>query len=59
MFGLFRGNPVKKLEKEIHVKRERAVGLQRSGDLRAYAELIAEVENLEERLISMLGEHAS
>ena len=59
MFGLFRGNPVKKLEKEITAKRERAVTLQRSGDLRAYAELIAEVESLEERLISMLGDNAS
>ena len=55
MFGLFKSNPTKKLEKEIAAKRTQAVSLQRSGDLRAYAALIAEVEALEDRLVQELA----
>ena len=56
MFGWLKSNPTKKLEKEIAAKRTRAVSVQRSGDLRAYADLMAEIEALEEQLDRALAE---
>ncbi len=53
MFGWFKRNPVKKLEKEIAAKRTKAVAIQRSGDLRSYANIIAEIEELEDRLVEL------
>ena len=53
MFGWFKRNPVKKLEKEIAAKRTKAVAIQRSGDLRSYASIIAEIEELEDRLVEL------
>jgi len=53
MFGLFKTNPTKSLEKQISRKRAEAVGVQRSGDLRAYAKMIAEIEGLEDQLIAI------
>ena len=56
MFGWLKSNPTKKLEKEIAAKRSRAVSVQRSGDLRAYADLMAEIEVLEGELDRALAE---
>ena len=53
MFGWFKRNPVKKLEKEIAAKRAKAVAIQRSGDLRSYANIIAEIEELEDCLVEL------
>ena len=53
MFGLFKSNPTKSLEKQISRKRAESVGVQRSGDLRAYAKMIAEIEGMEDQLIAM------
>jgi len=36
MFGLFKKDPVKQLQKEYKKKSEKAMQVQRSGDLRAY-----------------------
>jgi hypothetical protein len=55
MFGFLKANPAKKLEKTIARKRVEAVGVQRDGDLRAYASLNAEIRDLEDQLIAMLG----
>lgn len=44
MFGLFKKDPTKKLEKEYEQLMEKARNVQRSGDLRAYAVLIEESE---------------
>ena len=52
MFGLFKRDNAQKLEKEIARKREQARDVQRSGDLRAYARLIEEIERLETQLES-------
>ena len=46
MFGLFKKDPTKKLEKEYERLMERARDMQRSGDLRAYAVLIEESETI-------------
>lgn len=44
MFGLFKKDPTKKLEKEYEQLMEKARNVQRSGDLRAYAVLVEESE---------------
>jgi len=44
MFGLFKKDPAKKLEKKYEQLMEKARNVQRSGDLRAYAALIEESE---------------
>lgn len=56
MFGWLKGSPTKKLEKEIAAKRARAVSVQRSGDLRTYADLMAEIEVLEGQLDEAIAE---
>ena len=44
MFGLFRKDPVKKLEKEYARKLELARDLQRKGDIVAYSKMSAEAD---------------
>ena len=44
MFGLFKSNPVKKLEKHYADQMAKAMQVQRSGDLKLYAKLIEEAE---------------
>ena len=53
MFGLFKKDPVKQLEKQYQVIMEEAMHIQRSGDLKAYArkieaaeKILAEIESL-------------
>ena len=53
MFGLFKSNPTKKLSSAIDRKRQEALAAQRSGDMRAFASLTAEVEALEDQLIAL------
>ena len=53
MFGLFKSNPTKKLSSAIDRKRQEALTAQRSGDMRAFASLTAEVEALEDQLIAL------
>ena len=53
MFGLFKSNPKKKLSQAIERKRQDAVTAQRSGDMRAFAELSAEITSLEDQLIAL------
>lgn len=47
MFGLFKKDPVKKLEKEYQVLMAKAMEIQRSGDLKHYARLIEESEAIQ------------
>ncbi|MGK0389567.1 MAG: hypothetical protein ACI94Y_002310 [Maribacter sp.] len=44
MFGIFKKDPIKKLEKEYLKVQEEAMRIQRTGDLRAYAVKITEGE---------------
>lgn len=46
MFGLFKKDPIKKLEKEYKAILVKARDTQRSGDLKAYARVIAESEDI-------------
>jgi len=50
MFGWFKKDPAKKLEKEISKKYEESVHLQRNGDLREYGRVMKEIEDLEKQL---------
>lgn len=50
MFGLFKKDPVKELEKQYRKLMEEAMHIQRSGDLRAYAEKIAEAEAVAKKM---------
>jgi hypothetical protein len=50
MFGLFKKDPVKKLEKEYQVLMAKAMEIQRSGDLKHYARLIEESETIQMKI---------
>lgn len=50
MFGIFKKDPIKKLEKEYLKLQEEAMHIQRSGDLRAYADKITESEEVLKKL---------
>lgn len=53
MFGLFKKDPIKKLEKEYSRLLEEAMALQRGGDIRGYAAKSAEAEAVMERILDM------
>jgi hypothetical protein len=46
MFGLFKSDPKKKLQKAYEAKLEKALHYQRNGDLRTHSTLMEEAENL-------------
>ena len=46
MFGLFKKDPIKKLEKEYDAILLKARDVQRSGDIKGYAKLMAESEEI-------------
>jgi hypothetical protein len=46
MFGLFKKDPVKKLEKQYYAMLEKARDIQRSGDIKAYSKIMADSEEL-------------
>jgi len=50
MFGLFKKDPVKKLEKQHQKLLEEAMHLQRGGDIKGYAAKMAEAEEVEKEL---------
>lgn len=50
MFSFFKKDPKTKLEKAYAAKMEEATNAQRSGDLRLYAKLIAESDELAKQL---------
>ena len=46
MFGLFKKDPLKELEKSYKAKLTEAMNAQRSGDIQSYARLSSEAEEL-------------
>lgn len=50
MFGLFKSNPIKKLEKQYADQMKKAMEVQRSGDLKLYAKLIEEAEGTADKI---------
>lgn len=53
MFGLFKKDPVKALEKEHQQLMEQGMAIQRSGDLKAYAAKIAEAEAVMDKIVEL------
>ena len=53
MFGLFKKDPVKALEKKHTRLMEEAMAIQRSGDLKAYAVKIDEAEKVMDEIVAM------
>jgi hypothetical protein len=53
MFGWFKKDPARDLQKQIDKKYEEAVALQRNGRLREYGALMKEIEDLELKLESL------
>lgn len=56
MFGLFKKDPIKKLEKEHAKLLEEAMNIQRSGDIKGYSAKMAEAEELEKKIEQMREE---
>lgn len=46
MFGLFKNNPEEKLKKQYEKKLEQARDLQRNGDIKGFAKVTAEAEEI-------------
>jgi hypothetical protein len=53
MFGLFKKDPRKNLEKEYYAKLEEAMHAQRNGDIKEYSELTAEAEKIQSQIQSL------
>ena len=53
MFGLFKKDPFKALQKKIQQKYTESVAFQRNGKLKEYGEVMKEIEALEEELIAL------
>ena len=56
MFGLFRKDPTKKIQKKIQQKYTESVALQRNGKLREYGEIMKEIDTLEQELNRLRAE---
>lgn len=50
MFGLFKKDPIKKLEKEYQKLLEEAMQLQRGGDIKGYSQKMAEAEEKQKEM---------
>jgi uncharacterized membrane protein (DUF106 family) len=46
MFGIFKANPLKKLQKQHAQLQEQAMMAQRNGDMRKFASLTSEAEKI-------------
>lgn len=57
MFGLFKRDPTAKLRKQYAAKLEQAVEAQRSGKIPHYAELMAESEEIAQRIDALERGH--
>ena len=54
MFGLFKKDPVKALEKKYQKLMEEAMQIQRSGDIKGYAAKMAEAEEVQKEIDKLL-----
>lgn len=57
MFGFFKKDPIKKMEKEYDSMLEKARDVQRSGDIKGYAKLMGEAEELYQKIEKLRGEN--
>ncbi|UUO25750.1 Lacal_2735 family protein [Colwellia sp. M166] len=53
MFSLFKKDPITKLNKRYQAKLEQAMNAQRNGDIRSYAMIMAEAENIQIKILEL------
>lgn len=53
MFRLFKSDPSKKLKKQHEQKLEQAMHAQRNGDMRTYAQLSVQAEEINQKIIEI------
>lgn len=53
MFGLFKSDPTKKLQREYDQLLEKGMQAQRKGDMKLFAELTSQAQALEAKIIAM------
>jgi len=53
MFSMFKRDPIKKLDKLYERKLEEAMNAQRNGDIKSYAMLTAEAENIKQQILAL------
>lgn len=58
MFGLFKRDPLARLQRDHQAKLAAAAEKQRNGDLHAYADLTAEAEEIERQIEALEAERA-
>ncbi len=58
MFGIFKKDPIKKLEKQYQQLMEEAMHIQRGGDIKAYSAKVAEAEEVQKKIEERLKEQA-
>ena len=56
MFGLFKKDPLKKLQKEYEAKLEEAMQMQRNGKIREYSFLSSEAEDIRSKILATKAE---
>ena len=50
MFSIFKANPTKKLNKQLDIKLELAMQAQRNGDIKSYALLTFEADEIQKKI---------
>ena len=55
MFGIFKKDPIKDLQKKYYKKLEDAMNAQRSGDIEGYSFLTAEAYSMNKKLQELKG----
>jgi hypothetical protein len=53
MFSIFKKDPIKKLNKQLSIKLEQAMKMQRNGNIRAYSQLSFEAEEIDKQIIKL------
>ncbi|GGW48874.1 DUF6435 family protein [Alishewanella tabrizica] len=53
MFGWLKPDPLKKLTKQYNAKLEQAMHAQRNGDMRLFADLTAESEEIWQKVVAL------
>jgi hypothetical protein len=53
MFSIFKKDPIKKLDKAYEAKLEQAMLAQRNGDIKSYAMITNEAENIKKQMMEI------
>ena len=53
MFGLFRKDPLKEVQKKIEQKYDQSIEFQRNGKIREYSQVMKEIDELERELVAL------